>query len=443
MMRLDIPLRPELLGIDQFDHGVMDRVTRSLTERNGHVKLMIAAVLDTHQSNRDDVVHLRDKFAKMTVGTKREGTNFLLSLEQVPNGVTFDGKQLTRSQQDLITEVIRDTILTPDLSPRATPEEITAFTHDMAKRAGILDLDSGDSRVRTFIWGGHTIPPDEYAFAKEVGYWDGLRGMELITGSGAGVMRAPFVGASSGYRKQRLNDRKFIGFTEQGILAGEAPNTLLSTLCVFPDIEKRMEAFIRASHRGRVHPGGTGTMEEITTFLGMKMHPKNEGLSYPFDLVERPNGEYMKRLQEFFRICFSDALDGLMDFRVETPQDYHRHVDATNQGLDTTRLWNHELYIPPEIQKPFEVTFDSMEALDLSREQDPFQLVVNLRRFFSGMVYLVVKNPKMVDSWGKDRPKIKGDKKIIREVDELVRWFNDQKRLKMELKLTQLPYRIE
>jgi hypothetical protein len=59
------------------------------------------------------------------------------------------------------------------------------------------------------------------------------------------------------------------------------------------------------------------------------------------------------------------------------------------------------------------------------------------------MVHLVVKNPKVVESWGRERPKIKGDKKIIQEVDDLVRWFNDNKRLKMQLKLDKLPYRIE
>src|SRR5690606_37385032 len=292
MMRFEIPLRPALLGIDQFDRALTDRITKSLTEKNGHVKMMIAAVLDTHQSNKDDTRHLREKFAPMVVETKRDGAaDFYLTLDRVPEGVTFDGENVTKSQQDLIAEVIRDTILTPDLRPQASPEEVSELIYTMVGRTGIFEVDEDHPRVRTFIWGGHSIPAPEYLFAKEVGYWDGLRGMELIIGSGGGIMKAPFVGASSGYRKQRLLDRKFIGFTEQGILAGEAPNTLLNTLCVFPDIEKRMEAFIRASHRGRVHPGGTGTMEEITTFLGMKIHPENDGLVYPFDLVERPEGQ--------------------------------------------------------------------------------------------------------------------------------------------------------
>lgn len=267
--------------------------------------------------------------------------------------------------------------------------------------------------------------------------------MEIITGSGGGSMKAPFEGAMRGYIMQNLRDRRFIGFTEQGILAGEAPNNLLSDLLVFPNIEMRMEAFIRASHRGRLHPGGTGTMEEAMTFLGMKIHPKNDGLLYPFDLIESPEGNYMRTLQKFFWECFGDVLDGLLEFHIETPDEYHRHVLKTNKDLQIDRLWNHELHIPSEIQTPFEVTFDSMEALDLTRDQEPFLLIVNLRRFFSGMVYLIVKNPQMVESWSGDRPKIRGDKKIIEAVDQLVRWFNKEKRLKIKHELTDLPYRIE
>jgi predicted Rossmann-fold nucleotide-binding protein len=442
--RLEVPLIREFAGVDQFDHSTSDHITKTITEKNGHVVDLLAAVLDTHQVDKDDIRHLREKFASMQVSTRRmENGEFSLVLEHVPEGVTYDGERITRSQQELVSEVIRDVVLQLPFPPGSSSEVVSQTIRKMVERTGILSSPEGKNYIRSFIWGGHTISDEEYDFAKAVGYWEGLRGTELITGSGGGVMRAPFVGASSGYRKQRYQDRKFIGFTEQGILEGEAPNNLLSTLCVFPDIEKRMEAFIRASHRGRIHPGGTGTMEELMTFLGMKIHKKNEGLVYPFDLVERPDGNYMKRLEQFFRTCFADAIDGLFSFHVESPDDYQKHLLKIDKQLDSRQVWNDKLFVPLEIQTPFEVSFESMQALDLTREQEPFQLIVNLRRFFSGMVHLVVKNPKVVESWGRERPKIKGDKKIIQEVDDLVRWFNDNKRLKMQLKLDKLPYRIE
>lgn len=441
-MRLEILLRPEMLAVEKFDHALEDRITKGISESNGHIKLLLAAVLDTYQMLRDDKRILQQKFASMTVGTKRGNKgNFSLTFENVPSGVTYDGEHITRSQENRANEVVRDSILTPPLPPNPTPEQVSECVYLMVHRSRILQ---SDPRVRAFSWGGHSkADRKEEEFERQLGYFDGIRGMEIITGSGGGSMKAPFEGALRGYIMQNLRDRRFIGFTEQGILAGEAPNNLLSDLLVFPNIEMRMEAFIRASHRGRVHPGGTGTMEEAMTFLGMKIHPKNDGLLYPFDLIESPEGNYMRTLQNFFRECFGNALDGLMEFHIETPAEYHQHVLKTNKDLQIDRLWNHELHIPPEIQTPFEVTFDSMEALDLTRDQEPFLLIVNLRRFFSGMVYLIVKNPQMVESWSGDRPKIRGDKKIIEAVDRLVRWFNREKRLKIKHEFKDLPYRIE
>ncbi len=61
----------------------------------------------------------------------------------------------------------------------------------------------------------------------------------------------------------------FYRFSEKKILAAEAPNELVTQLLTFPTIEERMEAFIRASHRGKVHPGGAGTVEEILTMLAL------------------------------------------------------------------------------------------------------------------------------------------------------------------------------
>ena len=44
-----------------------------------------------------------------------------------------------------------------------------------------------------------------------------------------------------------------------------------------PDIEKRLEAFVRLAHGIVVFPGGVGTAEEILYLLGILLEPANAG----------------------------------------------------------------------------------------------------------------------------------------------------------------------
>ena len=48
-----------------------------------------------------------------------------------------------------------------------------------------------------------------------------------------------------------------------------------------PDIEKRLEAFVRVAHSIIVFPGGAGTAEEILYLLGILLHPENKDLPFP------------------------------------------------------------------------------------------------------------------------------------------------------------------
>lgn len=430
----------ELLPGVEFDHDTSDKITKIITVLNGQLKMMFAAALDMHQTNRDPR-KLHEKFGAMHVGSRRvDEKDFRLVFENLPRNATYRGNLLPYQKQRL-TEIVRDVALMPKLAANPTMENVREFVRTMVERTGLFE---SEKTIRSFIWGGHAIPTEEAEFAEEVGYLDALAGTEFITGSGSGVMKAPFKGANMAYSQFGPdNKRQKIGFTERGILVGEAPNKLLTIFSVFPNIEWRMMAFMLASHRGRVHPGGTGTMEEIMTFLGMKIHPNNKGLVYPFDLVERPDGDYVNRIKEFFKVCFANALDGLISFHVESPEEYARHLEEVDSKLNSKNVWQDHVYIPQEICEPFEVTFASIEGLDLSREQEPFNLIVNLRRFFSAMVHLVVKNPALKESWGTDRPKIRGDIRIIQEVDKLIRWFNDNGRLRRpRLDLKDLPYRI-
>src|SRR5437763_14187720 len=48
-----------------------------------------------------------------------------------------------------------------------------------------------------------------------------------------------------------------------------------------PDIEKRLEAFVRTGHGIVVFPGGAGTAEEILYILGILLHPENAEVPFP------------------------------------------------------------------------------------------------------------------------------------------------------------------
>ena len=82
-------------------------------------------------------------------------------------------------------------------------------------------------------------------------------------------------GATIGHAKQRIEHGRYIGITEPGIIAAEPPNPIVNQLVIMPDIEKRLEAFVRLAHGIVVFPGGVGTAEEILYLLGILLDPAN------------------------------------------------------------------------------------------------------------------------------------------------------------------------
>ena len=74
---------------------------------------------------------------------------------------------------------------------------------------------------------------------------------------------------------------RYIGVTEPGIIAAESPNPIVNQLVILPDMEKRLEAFVRIAHPIVIFPGGVGTAEEILFLLGVLLHPLNAQHSLP------------------------------------------------------------------------------------------------------------------------------------------------------------------
>ena len=86
---------------------------------------------------------------------------------------------------------------------------------------------------------------------------------DLVAAYGQGAMKGPMKGAALGHAKQRTGFGRYVGLTEPTIIAAEAPNPIVNELVILPDMEKRLEAFVRLAHAIIIFPGGVGTAEEI------------------------------------------------------------------------------------------------------------------------------------------------------------------------------------
>ena len=99
---------------------------------------------------------------------------------------------------------------------------------------------------------------------------------------------------------KRIRSGRYRGLTEPGIIAAEPPNPIVNELVILPDIEKRLEAFIRCAHGIVIFPGGAGTAEELLYLLGILMHPKNQQQSLPVILTGLESSrDYFEALDEF------------------------------------------------------------------------------------------------------------------------------------------------
>ena len=149
-------------------------------------------------------------------------------------------------------------------------------------------------------WGGHAISREEYDYTKKVGYELGLRTLNVCTGCGPGAMKGPMKGANIGHAKQRIRNGRYVGITEPGIIAAESPNPIVNSLIIMPDMEKRLEAFIRAGHGIVVFPGGVGTAEEILYLLGILLHPDNADQPMPLIMTgPKISEQYFRQIDEF------------------------------------------------------------------------------------------------------------------------------------------------
>jgi len=263
-------------------------------------------------------------------------------------------------------------------------------------------------------------------------------------------MKGPMKGATIAHAKQRIDNGRYLGITEPGIIAAEAPNPIVNELVILPDIEKRLEAFLRAGHGIVVFPGGVGTAEEILYLLGVLLHPENRDLPFPLIFSgSKENADYFEMIDHFIRNTLGDEAASRYRIIIDDPTEV---ACAMNEGMENVRRYRQEsrdafyfnwmLTVDPVFQKPFEPTHESMRALELSRNQEPHQLAANLRRAFSGIVAGNVKADgiRQVDAHGPFE--IVGDPDFLEPLETLLNAFVDQNRMKLPGQAYRPCYRI-
>jgi predicted Rossmann-fold nucleotide-binding protein len=314
---------------------------------------------------------------------------------------------------------------------------ITNAVFLILRNARVLDYKSRPNLV--VCWGGHSIGEQEYQYAKRVGYELGLRGLDVCTGCGPGAMKGPMKGAGVGHAKQRISHGRFIGITEPGIIAAEPPNAIVNQLVIMPDVEKRLEAFLRLSHGIVVFPGGAGTAEEILYLLGVLLEPANAQQPLPVVLTgPAASAGYFEQVAQFIEATLGPAALTRLKVIIDDPADVARHLVSGIEQVRAFRRENSDSYsfnwllrVPYELQLPFEVTHGAMRALQLQRAQPVHRLASNLRRAFSGIVTGNVKEHGIA-AIERDGPyELSGDADIMRLLDGLLAAFVAQRRMKL------------
>jgi predicted Rossmann-fold nucleotide-binding protein len=401
----------------------------------------------------------------LTMELKPLKSKLKILLNGIPKDKLVRGKLIKMKELQIVCG-IRDILLSRQYPLTETsPEGITDYIFHFVRNAGILTKDDQQRNHygRIMIQGGHHIPKIESTHHKRLGYRIGLLGLELITGSGPGSMEDPMKGAIRGYQMNRLK-RKFIGITEDGIISGEPCNDYIDHLIVFPDIEKRLEAFIRMSKAGIILPGGPGTFEEILTILWIKTHPANKNFRFPLYFCQPvQSGDYFENIIELLNDCFdtdfsdkgyikffiSDAenkTDPALDPRriadelyEEMRENYKRGKKAEHDnGIPYFPLWDWDVYFPERLQKPLEIKKDFIESLTFSRKSSMTELFFSLRSLSSAIVECNVRDRDFIKRNGLFE--LKGDKSILRKVDKLFQAFAEAGR--MGGRSYECPYKI-
>ena len=393
-------------------------------------------------SHTDNSKELLDKHQSFDVNVVRRERGIKLELTNPPEHAFVDGEIIKGIQEHLFS-VLRDIVYVNMHLADAQRLNLTNPIHITNLVFGILRnaiaLTPGIEPNLVVCWGGHSINGVEYQYTREVGNELGLRELNICTGCGPGAMEGPMKGAAIGHAKQRYTQQRYLGLTEPSIIAAEPPNPIVNELVIMPDIEKRLEAFVRMAHGIVIFPGGPGTAEELLYILGIMMHPDNADQPMPIVLTgPKESEEYFRSIDEFVRDTLGEEGQKHYEIVIDDPAEVARIM---KRSMDSVRLhrkekgdaysFNWSLKIEPNFQLPFDPTHESMEQLDLSLDQEPQVLAANLRQAFSGIVAGNVKAEGIREIERRGPFTIHGDPVLMKKLDKLLQDFVEQHRMKL------------
>ncbi len=419
---------------------VVRMAQRQDPELYDHFRRCALAVLNTG-AETDDTQAILERFADFSVEVIQQERGIKLDIKNAPNNAFVDGAMIVGIKEHLFS-VLRDIIYihnelreNRDIDFSST-QGITNAVFHIVRNAGLLKTNSDVNMV--VCWGGHSIGEIEYDYSKKVGYEMGLRGLDICTGCGPGAMKGPMKGATFGHAKMRFSGR-YVGISEPGIIAAESPNPIVNKLVIMPDIEKRLEAFVRTGHGIVVFPGGVGTAEEILYILGILLHPDNASVPFPLIFTGPASArDYFEHINAFVGLALGREAQLKYEIIIDDPgrvaQKMKAQMDVVRAYRRKTQdayYYNWVLKIHPDLQLPFNPTHEKMAALDLHKNQASYLLAANLRKAFSGIVDGNVKEHGIRAVAEKGPYSIHGDREILGPLGDLLSAFVAQKRMKI------------
>ena len=398
----------------------------------------------------DDSKTLLEQYKDFDIRILEQERGIKLQLFNAPAEAFVDG-HIIQGIREHLAAVVRDILYGQELIHQldlSNIDDITDAVFHILRNGGVLQPEQEPNLI--VCWGGHAISRKEYEYSKEVGYHLGLRDLNVCTGCGPGAMKGPMKGATIGRAKQRSGPGRYIGITEPGIIAAESPNPIVNELIILPDIEKRLEAFIRCAHGIIIFPGGAGTMEELLFLLGIMLHPDNAKQPTPIVLTGPASAaDYFSHIDAFIADTLGAEAQALYQIVVDDPAEAAKIMSSGTRAVRDYRKKNADAYnfnwmlhIEAEFQRPFIPSHQTMKNLNLNRDQPAHQLAANLRCAFSGIVSGNVKEEglRAVEQHGVFE--IQGAKDIMQPLDKLLKRFIRQQRMKLPGSQYNACYRI-
>jgi pyrimidine/purine-5'-nucleotide nucleosidase len=393
-------------------------------------------------SEEDDIATIMRRNPGFRIAIVEEEGGIAVELENAPEAAFVDSRMI-RGIRDHLFAVLRDLLYTHqaiienDRFDLGVSADVTDAVFHILRNAQVLTAELEPNLV--VCWGGHAISREEYDYSKRVGYNLGLRQIDVCTGCGQGAMKGPMKGAAVGHAKQRHSNGRYVGLTEPTIISAETPNPIVNELVILPDMEKRLEAFVRLAHAIIVFPGGVGTAEEILYLLAILLDARNADVDVPVVMTgPSSSAAYFETLRDFIGATLGPEALGRFTIVIGDSERVAAETAASVARVARQRERAHEsfcfnwrLHIGMALQQPFVATHETMAGLDLSFDQTTVDLAVNLRRAFSGIVAGNVRAEGVRLVAEKGPFELRGDPKIAGALDKLLREFVAQRRMKI------------